>query len=134
MPESLAVICCWSPMPQGNTDTVRNVRQWPLWGGLTISVACLMLMGLIGWIAAQSLTSSTHVYTVVSQTTFTRSRTIRAASPQRPIVLHKTPFMTHGGTTVVEWYDGARSPLGPKSGSDVALSIDGHVITATLNG
>lgn len=103
-------------------------------GRIIASIAGLLLSGTLGWLVTSSLTHSDHVYTAVSQARYTSSRTVRYASPQHPVVLRTVRFMSHGGTIVVEWYDGARNPLGAKSGSYVSLSIDGHVVTGTLRG
>jgi hypothetical protein len=99
----------------------RNVRA----AALLILIGCAVGSGA----ASLILDRGTRVYVASSQQIFTHSRFFTG-----PALLHALRVESHGGITRIEWYDGAWTPLAPRTGSYVSLYVDERRVASALLG
>jgi hypothetical protein len=102
---------------------------------LSFLLAGVALLSVAGGyaIASRAQSSEDRVTFGYTQHHYNRSRIAVASSGRNALLEHLT-YTTRGGNVQVEWYDGAVTPLQPRTGLSVALVIDGRRVAATLHG
>jgi len=99
---------------------------------LLAGVAILSLVGGYA-ITSRAQSSADRVTFRYTQHEYNGSRIAVVSSGRNALLEHLT-YTAHGGNVQVEWYDGAVTPLLPRTRLDVALVIDGQRVAATLHG